>query len=118
MVMGSRWVMAADTYLAPQFDLYLTHNKMFRSHFVMSGNWLTDNSQFSSAWAQYDIDFGFGTFFRRYLFKDPNAEKSKRVSIRLGYLQVSDLKSDPNVTRFMLPLCASINLGGLMMYVP
>lgn len=26
------------------------------------------------------------------------------------------LQSNPNVTRFMLPLCASINLGGLMMY--
>ena len=26
------------------------------------------------------------------------------------------LQSSPNVTRFMLPLCASINLGGLMMY--
>ena len=26
------------------------------------------------------------------------------------------LKSNPNVTRFMLPLCASINIGGMMMY--
>jgi Na+/H+-dicarboxylate symporter len=27
-----------------------------------------------------------------------------------------NLKSDPVVTRFMLPLCASVNVGGMMMY--
>jgi hypothetical protein len=87
---------ATDTYLAPQAELFITHNSMFRSHFIASGNYLTREGAFSSAWVQYDIDIGLVSFFRRYLFKDPNTEKSKRFSFRLGYLQVSDLKDDPN----------------------
>ncbi len=89
-------VLATDKYIAPQFDLYVTHNKFFRSHFVASGNWLTSKGAFASAWGEYDLDIGLVSFFRRYVFKDPDAEKSKRVTFRLGYLQVSDLKDDPN----------------------
>jgi hypothetical protein len=66
------------------------------SHFILSGNWLTNNSVWGSAWGQYDLDIGLVPFFRRYVFKDPNPEKAKRFSLRVGYLQVSDLKDDPN----------------------
>jgi hypothetical protein len=89
-------VWAADTYIAPEFDLYVTHSDMFRSHFILSGNWLTNESRMSSAWYQYDLDIGLVHYFRRYLFKDPNTEKGKRLTMRVGYLQVSDLNNDPN----------------------
>jgi hypothetical protein len=87
---------AAETYIAPEFDLYVTHSSILRSHFILSGNWWTQEGAFSSAWYQYDLDIGVGPFFRKYLFKDPNSEKAKHYSVRAGYLQVSDLKSDPN----------------------
>jgi hypothetical protein len=93
---GSRKGHAQDTYVAPEFDLYVTHSNALRSHFILSGNWLVQEGAFSSAWYQYDLDIGLGPFFRKYVFKDVNSEKGKRYSFRVGYLQVSDLKSDPN----------------------
>jgi hypothetical protein len=92
---GTPVAVAVDTYLAPQLDYYYTHNKVLRSHGVLSVNYLANESEVTTGWFQYDMDFGLVSFFRRYLFKDPNAEKSKRVTFRVGYLQVTDFKTDP-----------------------
>jgi hypothetical protein len=96
ILLMATWASAEETYIAPQAELFWTHDNIFRSHFIASGNWLVHESKFGSAWGQYDLDIGVAPFFRRYVYKDPNAEKAKRVSFRVGYLQVSDLKDDPN----------------------
>ncbi|HMT02201.1 MAG TPA: dicarboxylate/amino acid:cation symporter [Burkholderiales bacterium] len=44
------------------------------------------------------------------------ATSSSIASIPIAMETADKLNSNPRVTRFMLPLCASINLGGMMMY--
>lgn len=83
----------ADTRGAPEFSLYVTHSTMFRSRFAANASWSKDKSDFTSASFEYDLDIGLLSFFRRYVFKDPNAEKSKRITFRLGYAYYEDLTS-------------------------
>ncbi len=44
------------------------------------------------------------------------ATSSSIASIPIAMATADKLNSNPRVTRFMLPLCASINIGGMMMY--
>ncbi|MFN8769934.1 MAG: dicarboxylate/amino acid:cation symporter [Neisseriaceae bacterium] len=44
------------------------------------------------------------------------ATSSSVATLPTAMETADNLKSNPNTTRFMLPLCASINIGGMMMY--
>ncbi|MCG3204612.1 MAG: hypothetical protein KCHDKBKB_01327 [Elusimicrobia bacterium] len=88
----------AELRVAPEMALYITHNSNLRSRFVANGTWKEEVEEFTSAGFEYDLDIGLLSFFRRYVFKDPNAEKSKRISVRLGYAYLPDLVSgDPDL---------------------
>lgn len=50
------------------------------------------------------------------LFSTAFATSSSVASLPLAMQTADELKSKPEVTRFMLPLCASINIGGMMLY--
>ena len=81
----------ADDKVAPELSVYWTHNNTFRSRFAGSATWLAANSDFKTAGFEYDLDVGLLSFFRRYVFKDPNAENTKRLTLRLGYAYLPDL---------------------------
>jgi Na+/H+-dicarboxylate symporter len=50
------------------------------------------------------------------VFSTAFATSSSVATLPSAMDTADSLKADPNVTRFMLPLCASINIGGMMMY--
>lgn len=50
------------------------------------------------------------------VFSTAFATSSSVATLPTAMYVADSLKSDPAVTRFMLPLCASINVGGMMMY--
>lgn len=50
------------------------------------------------------------------VFSTAFATSSSVATLPAAMHSADNLKSDPTVTRFMLPLCASINVGGMMMY--
>lgn len=50
------------------------------------------------------------------VFSTAFATSSSVATLPTAMHAADSLKSDPTVTRFMLPLCASINIGGMMMY--
>ncbi|CAL7959534.1 Sodium or proton dependent glutamate transport protein [Gammaproteobacteria bacterium] len=50
------------------------------------------------------------------VFSTAFATSSSVATLPTAMYAADSLKSDPTVTRFMLPLCASINIGGMMMY--
>jgi hypothetical protein len=89
----------ADVLAVPEVSFYLTHNNIFRSRLATGLTWSKDADEFSTAAFEYDLDVGLGSFFRRYVFKDPNAEKSKRVSLRLGYAYIPDLNGGDDEKR-------------------
>ena len=84
---------ADSTTVAPEVDLYLTHNNIFRSRVIAGANWSDINSKWTSGLFEYTVDFGLKTFFRRYVYKDPNVEKSKIITVRLGYGYLPDFQS-------------------------
>jgi hypothetical protein len=81
----------ADTRAAPEVSLYYTHDNVFRSRLSTGATWSDEKSDFTSAALEYDLDIGLGSFFRRYVFKDPNVEKSKRITLRAGYAYIPKL---------------------------
>jgi hypothetical protein len=83
----------ADTRIAPEFSLYMNHDAAFRSRVSASGAWSDDDSEFVASGFEYDLDVSLGSFFRRYLFKDPNIEKSKFVTLRIGYAYLPEINS-------------------------
>lgn len=50
------------------------------------------------------------------VFSTAFATSSSVATLPVAMATADSLKSQPYVTRFMLPLCASINIGGMMMY--
>lgn len=50
------------------------------------------------------------------VFTTAFATSSSVATLPTAMDTADSLKSDPDTTRFMLPLCASINIGGMMMY--
>jgi len=50
------------------------------------------------------------------VFSTAFATSSSIATLPAAMCAADSLKSDHTVTRFMLPLCASINIGGMMMY--
>ncbi len=50
------------------------------------------------------------------VFSTAFATSSSVATLPTAMDTADSLKSDPTVTRFMLPICASINIGGMMMY--
>jgi Na+/H+-dicarboxylate symporter len=50
------------------------------------------------------------------VFSTAFATSSSVATLPTAMYAADNLKSDPVVTRFMLPLCASVNVGGMMMY--
>lgn len=84
-------VTRAKTYISPEFDLYYTHSNIFRSRMAAGLTWDKKESQFSTGVLEYDMDIGLMPFFRRYVFKDPDAEKAKRLTLRVGYQYFPDL---------------------------
>ena len=50
------------------------------------------------------------------VFSTAFATSSSVATLPNAMYCADNLKSDPMVTRFMLPLCATINIGGMMMY--
>ena len=59
-----------------------------------------------------------GKIFKKNIpvFSTAFATSSSIATLPTAIHAADSLKSDENVTRFMLPLCASINIGGMMMY--
>jgi hypothetical protein len=81
----------ANTRISPEFDLYYTHSTIFRSRTAAGLTWDKQDEQFSTGVFEYDLDIGLMPFFRRYVFKDPDSEKAKRLTLRLGYQYFPDL---------------------------
>ncbi len=81
----------ADLRTVPELSLYLTHSSLLRSRFAANTTWSDDKSEFTNAGFEYDLDISLLSYFRRYVFKDPNVEKSKRVSFRLGYAYLPEI---------------------------
>jgi len=50
------------------------------------------------------------------VFSTAFGTSSSIATLPTAMYAADSLKSDPTVTRFMLPLCASVNVGGMMMY--
>ena len=50
------------------------------------------------------------------VFTTAFATSSSVATLPIAMETADSLQSNPNATRFMLPLCASINIGGMMMY--
>ena len=50
------------------------------------------------------------------VFSTAFATSSSIATLPVAMYAADNLKSDPPVTRFMLPICASVNVGGMMMY--
>ncbi len=50
------------------------------------------------------------------VFSTAFATSSSVATLPTAMHVADNLQSDPTVTRFMLPICASINIGGMMMY--
>lgn len=50
------------------------------------------------------------------VFSTAFATQSSIATLPTAINTADNLQADPQVTRFMLPLCASINIGGMMMY--
>ena len=50
------------------------------------------------------------------VFSTAFATSSSVATLPTAMYAADNLKSDPTVTRFMLPVCATINVGGMMMY--
>lgn len=50
------------------------------------------------------------------VFSTAFATQSSIATLPTAIQTADNLQSNPQVTRFMLPLCASINIGGMMMY--
>ncbi len=84
-----------STTAAPEFDLYLTHNNVFGSRLITAMNYQDTASEWSSGYLEYTVDIGLKSFFRRYVYKDPNIEKSKYVLARLGYAYFPDFTENP-----------------------
>jgi hypothetical protein len=86
---------ASSTTASPEFDLYLTHNNIFGSRLITLANYQDTASEWNSAYFEYTVDFGLKSFFRRYVYRDPNIEKSKHILTRLGYAYFPELTDDP-----------------------
>jgi Na+/H+-dicarboxylate symporter len=50
------------------------------------------------------------------IFSTAFATSSSIATLPAAMYSADNLKADPAVTRFMLPLCSSVNVGGMMMY--
>ena len=101
--------------IVPEGALYVTHNKIFRSRFAAGLNYRTEEGAFSSGSLEYDLDVGLLPFFRRYVFKDPNAEKAQRLTTRLGFAYLPDLRGTENAAdenRGILEVTARFPFGG------
>jgi hypothetical protein len=114
ILLWSPWVQA-ETLASPEVDLYLTHNSIFRSRVIAGMNYSDVDSRWSSGVFEYSVDFGLKSFFRRYVYKDPNVEKNKIVSVRLGYAYLpnfnpDDVNNDEN--RFLSELTLRLPMGG------
>ncbi len=103
----------ADVKAVPEVSIYRTHNNYLRSRFSTAATWSKEGGDFTSAAFEYDLDLGLASFFRRYVFKDPNAEKSKRVSFRAGYAYIPDLtkKGDADEKRVIAEATFRFPLG-------
>lgn len=109
-----RGTLFADN-LVPEGALYVTHNKIFRSRFAAGLIYRTEDGAFSSGTLEYDLDVGLLPFFRRYVFKDPNAEKAQRLTTRLGFAHLPDLRDVENPddeNRGILEITARVPFGG------
>jgi len=82
---------ATSTTLAPEADLYLTHNNIFGSRLVGFLNYQDTAKQWTSGYYEYTVDIGLKSFFRRYVYRDPNSEKTKYIIMRLGYAYFPDM---------------------------
>ncbi|MBL0057843.1 MAG: hypothetical protein IPP35_01675 [Elusimicrobia bacterium] len=97
---GGVWAATAGNLFAdnliPEGALYVTHSKILRSRFAAGLNYRTEDGSVSSGNLEYDLDVGLLTFFRRYVFKDPNVEKAQRLTTRLGFAYIPDLRDVEN----------------------
>lgn len=50
------------------------------------------------------------------VFSTAFATSSSVATLPTAMYAADSLKSDPTITRFMLPVCATVNVGGMMMY--
>jgi hypothetical protein len=106
---------AASTTFSPEVDLYLTHNNIFRSRLIAGMNYTDTEGRWASGLFEYSLDFGLKSFFRRYVYKDPNAEKNKIITLRLGYAYLPDFNHDEegaDENRMLLELTARLPMGG------
>jgi hypothetical protein len=105
---------SGSTTAAPEFDLYMTHNSIFRSRLITGINYLDTESQWSSGYFEYSVDFGLKSFFRRYVYRDPNVEKNKLISMRVGYAYIPSFQPDSSAdeTRGVAELTLRLPMGG------
>lgn len=106
---------ASADNIVPEGALYLTHNKIFRSRFAAGLIYRTEDGAFSSGTLEYDLDVGLLPFFRRYVFKDPNVEKAQRITTRVGYAYLPDLRDVENPAdeyRGILEVTGRLPFGG------
>jgi hypothetical protein len=107
---------AGSTTLAPEVDLYLTHNNIFRSRIIAGANWSDSDAKWSTGLFEYSVDFSVKSFFRRYVYKDPNAEKGKLLTVRVGYGFIPDFHEAPaggaDEHRGVAELTARLPMGG------
>jgi hypothetical protein len=110
---GSPVLLASSTTFAPEFDLYLTHNKIFGSRLLAVGNYQDTAAQWTSAYFEYTMDIGLKSFFRRYVYKDPNTEKSKYILTRFGYSYFPDFtEASSDEHRALSELTFRLPMGG------
>lgn len=89
---------------------------MFRSRLVTNASWSKKESEFTNAAFEYDLDLGLLSFFRRYVFKDPNPEKSRRLTFRVGYAYLPEITTgndDLDEKRMLAEATLRFPLGNL-----
>lgn len=115
-LIGTAGIGTADAEsVAPEGALYVTHNKIFRSRFAAGLNFRTEDGSVASGNLEYDLDVGLLPFFRRYVFKDPNVEKAQRMTTRLGFAYLPDLRDGEKAFdeyRGILEVTARFPFGG------
>lgn len=106
---------AESTTLSPEVDLYLRHNNTFRSRVIAGMNYSDTDSRWANGLFEYSLDFGLVSFFRRYVYRDPNSEKGKFITFRAGFAYLPDFNNDKagsDEHRTLAELSLRLPMGG------
>ncbi|HEX3232317.1 MAG TPA: DUF2490 domain-containing protein [Pyrinomonadaceae bacterium] len=102
----------------PEAQLYANLGDRFRLRALVTRTKARESDKFTEATFEVDIDVGLKAILRRVLAANPNTERGKYLTLRLGYVHVAALNDEENPSsehRGILELNARYPLPGSLL---